>query len=132
MRPARMRISVLLPQPDGPSAAISSRSFTESETFSSTRTTPPDGWPKSLLMPCRSQRTSTSPPQRVAALGQRVEALPEEPVDEHHQPGHRQDAGRQYREVALLGGDADQRAEAGGAARLSRGGDVLGDDARVP
>src|SRR5471032_1697684 len=135
MSPERMRISVLLPQPEGPNTAINSWSFTSSETFSSTRTVPPVGSAKSLLMPRKSQITSTVTPlspERILALGQGIEPLPEEPIDQDDQSRHCQYTRGQQRQVALLGGGVDQCTQAVRAQDVGALVDIFGDDARVP
>src|SRR5579859_1022985 len=147
MRPARMRSTVDLPEPEGPRSATTSLRAIWIEMSSSTR----NGLPLGMMKSCETLRTShrisracdlaLAAPARCALIsfaqgeaffGEAVTPPPHGSIEGDDQQRHDQDRGRQMREVGARGGVADLRAEARGTQRMSLEGHVFGHDARVP
>ena len=121
MSPAMQRSRVLLPEPDLPSSATISPSWSSKSMPSSTTSGWPSGVVKFLVTRSTAMIVSPAPPsavalgwcwweswssprgarsERVLGLGEVVEAPPEEPVDQHDEEAHDRDAEEHLGEVA--------------------------------
>src|SRR5277367_326499 len=100
-RPARMRISVDLPQPEGPISAPVSPSSSANERLAITGTLCPDAVRKDLLATRASSRTR-SPTGDVTFKG-----LHRKRFDDEHDRCERQGIGEQERDVEQLEGGID-------------------------
>src|SRR5262249_31684496 len=104
MRPAMMRSSVDLPEPDFPSRATISPSPSEKFTPSGIVRGVPSALRKDFETPRRSSRDSLMAWILVAAaFGQEVQAPPEEAIEQHDEQAHHPDAERDAVEVAGVG-----------------------------
>src|SRR5712692_2566848 len=148
------RSRVDLPEPDLPSSATISPSRNSNEMSSSTDSDSPSGLVNALVTcstvtmvngataarPSRgsvavvivgvSFRSARS--QRVAGLGQVVEASPDQAVDADHVDAHDDDTGEDAWEVADTRGLGDVGAQPGGDEMVVAEVDDLGHDRRVP
>ena len=70
--------------------------------------------------------------EAVPRLGQGVEPAPYESIDGHHRSGHQNGGKEEQVEVAVVGGLADCRSEAGRRVDVTFEVEVLGYDARIP